>query len=173
MSLRYTTKGDKVLIKHQKDLLSGLMFTVVGGAFAIGSSEYSVGKAARMGPGYFPLVLGVVLAILGVLIALKSIRGIEHPDGRIGTLALKPLCCIIGANVLFGLGLAGVAALGIPPMGLVLAVFMLVFTASLADAQFHWRSSLVLSAILSIGSYVLFVRLLHLPFKLWPEFVAF
>ena len=60
-----------VLIKSQKDFYSGLMFAVVGAAFALGSTNYSIGTAARMGPGYFPLVLGILLALLGVGIAFK------------------------------------------------------------------------------------------------------
>ena len=52
-------------IKSQKDFFSGLMFMGVGVAFAWGASSYTIGNGARMGPGYFPLALGVLLAILG------------------------------------------------------------------------------------------------------------
>jgi len=55
-------------IGSQKDFLSGLMFSGVGIAFAWGASGYSLGTGARMGPGYFPLMLGVILALLGMLI---------------------------------------------------------------------------------------------------------
>ena len=56
-------------IKSQKDFLSGLMFLVVGGIFAWGATSYSIGTGARMGPGYFPLLLGVLLAVLGAIVA--------------------------------------------------------------------------------------------------------
>ncbi|WP_296509853.1 tripartite tricarboxylate transporter TctB family protein, partial [Rhodoferax sp.] len=67
-------------IQSQKDFYSGLMFTIVGGSFALGASDYAVGTGARMGPGYFPLVLGVLLAILGVAITFTSMV-VETEDG--------------------------------------------------------------------------------------------
>ena len=66
------------MIKSQKDFYSGLMFMLVGGAFAWGATSYSVGTGARMGPGYFPLLLGVVLAALGAAILFYSL--VEHTE---------------------------------------------------------------------------------------------
>ena len=59
-------------IKSQKDFFSGLMFMGVGVAFAWGATNYNVGTGARMGPGYFPLVLGILLAVIGTVIAFKA-----------------------------------------------------------------------------------------------------
>ena len=90
-----------MLIKSQKDFFSGLMFTVVGAAFAYGATGYSVGTGGRMGPGYFPLLLGVLLAILGAIILLGSLI-VETPDGdKVSKIAWKPLGYILGANLLF------------------------------------------------------------------------
>ena len=78
-------------IKSQKDFFSGLMFMVVGVAFAWGASGYTIGNGARMGPGYFPLVLGVLLALLGAVITFKSMV-VETVDGdKVGAFAWKPL----------------------------------------------------------------------------------
>ena len=55
------------MIKSQKDFFAGLLFLVLGVAFALGAQTYNVGTGARMGPGYFPLMLGVVLALLGAI----------------------------------------------------------------------------------------------------------
>ena len=74
-------------IKSQKDLLAGLMFTLTGAAFTLGAREYDMGTAGRMGPGYFPLVLGIILAGLGILITLQSFGGKPKPDGEIGHFA--------------------------------------------------------------------------------------
>ena len=52
-----------MLIKSQADFYSGVMFTAVGGAFAIGATTYNIGDGARMGPGYFPLMLGILLTL--------------------------------------------------------------------------------------------------------------
>ena len=78
-------------IKSQKDFFSGLLFTAVGVAFAWGATKYSVGTAARMGPGYFPLMLGILMAILGGVITFKALV-VETEDGdKVGRWALKPL----------------------------------------------------------------------------------
>ena len=69
-------------IKSQKDFFSGVMFCVVGGAFAFGATKYSIGQGARMGPGYFPLLLGVILAILGAIILFKSLV-VETEGGHV------------------------------------------------------------------------------------------
>jgi hypothetical protein len=61
-----------VNIKSQKDFISGLMFMGIGLAFAWGATKYSLGTGARMGPGYFPLLLGVMMAVLGAVITFNS-----------------------------------------------------------------------------------------------------
>ena len=93
-------------IKSQKDFFGGLLYVVIGGGFAIGSTNYTIGDSARMGPGYFPLLVGILLAILGAVIMFKSLV-VETPDGDpIGKWAWKPLVYIILANFLFGILLA-------------------------------------------------------------------
>lgn len=162
-----------MLIKSQKDFFSGLMFTVVGAAFAYGATGYSVGSGGRMGPGYFPLLLGVILAILGAIIMFKALVSQAHPDGdKIGKWAWKPLVLIIAANLLFGIMLGGLPSIGLPPMGLIAGIFALTIVASLAGESFNLKEVLVLSVILSIGSYAAFILLLKLQFPVWPTFIA-
>lgn len=159
-------------IKSQKDFFSGLMFLVVGIAFAWGASSYSIGTGARMGPGYFPLILGILLAILGAVIAFKAIT-VDTPDGqKIGALAWKPLTYVIGANILFGVMLGGLPSIGLPAMGMIAGIYALTIVASLAGSEFKWKEVLVLATILSIGSYLAFVVLLKLQFPVWPAFIT-
>jgi len=161
-----------VNIKSQKDFFSGLMFTAVGVGFAWGAVGYNVGTGARMGPGYFPLMLGIVLAILGGLIMFKSLV-VETEDGdKIGKWAWKPLAFIIGANLLFGVMIGGLPSIGLPPMGLVVGIFALTIVASLAGENFKLKEVLILAAILAVGSYLAFVMLLKLQFPVWPTFIA-
>ena len=163
-----------MLIKSQKDFFSGLMFTVVGAAFAYGATGYSVGSGGRMGPGYFPLLLGVILAILGGIIMFKAMA-VETPGGdgdKIGKWAWKPLLLIIAANLLFGVMIGGLPSIGLPPMGLIAGIFALTIVASLAGDTFNLKEVLVLSVILSIGSYCAFILLLKLQFPVWPTFIA-
>jgi hypothetical protein len=162
-----------VLIKSQKDFFSGLMFTVVGAAFAYGATGYSVGTGGRMGPGYFPLLLGVILAVLGAIIMFKALVSQSHPDGdKIGKWAWKPLFLIIAANILFGVMIGGLPSMGLPPMGLIAGIFALTIVASLAGDSFKLKEVLILSVILSIGSYAAFILLLKLQFPVWPTFIV-
>jgi Tripartite tricarboxylate transporter TctB family len=161
-----------VLIKSQKDFFSGLMFTVIGASFAYGATSYSIGSGGRMGPGYFPLLLGIILAILGGAVMFKALV-VETPDGeKIGKWAWKPLFFIIAANLLFGILLGGLPSIGLPPMGLIAAIFGITLVASLAGDDFRLKEVLVLSVVLSIGSYLAFVVLLKLQFPVWPTFIA-
>jgi hypothetical protein len=101
-----------VKIKSQKDFFAGLMFMGVGVAFAWGATTYNVGTGARMGPGYFPLMLGILLALIGSLIAFKA-TVVETVDGdKIGKWAWKPLFFILAANFTFGILLAGLPSIG-------------------------------------------------------------
>lgn len=159
-------------IRNQKDFAAGLLFTITGGAFAIGALEYDVGTSARMGPGYFPLALGVILALLGVVITLKALGDGRDPSGTIGRWAFRPLVWIIGANLVFGVLLGGVPAIGLPPMGLMIAVVVLVVVASVAGDGFLPREVAILAVVLAAASYVIFIRLLGLPFEAWPAFVT-
>ena len=159
-------------IKSQKDFFSGLMFAVIGGAFAYGATSYNIGTGARMGPGYFPLSLGVLLALLGSLIRFKSLV-VETADGeKIGGWAWKPLLYIICGNVLFGILLGGLPSLKLPAMGLIAAIYGTTIVVSKAGNVFVLKEVLILSTVLSIGSYLAFVVLLKLQFPVWPTFIT-
>lgn len=159
-------------IKSQKDFFAGLMFVVTGTAFAIGATHYNIGDGARMGPGYFPLVLGLILAGLGLFVVAEALMT-DKPDGDpIGRWAWKPLGYVIGANVLFGVLLGGLPRIGLPPMGLILAIFGLTFVAAKAGDEFDAKEIAVLATVLAAGSYLAFVVLLRLQFPVWPTFLA-
>ena len=76
-------------IKSQKDFFSGLMFMGIGVAFAWGATTYNVGSGARMGPGYFPLMLGILMTILGALITFKALVVETTGGDKIGKWALS------------------------------------------------------------------------------------
>ena len=159
-------------IKSQKDFFAGLMFLAVGVGFAWGATTYNVGTGARMGPGYFPLMLGILLAIIGAAIMFKA-TVVETMDGeRIGSWAWKPIVFVIGANLLFGVLLAGLPSFGVPAMGLIVAIYGLTFVASLAGHEFHFKQVFVLATVLAAGSYIAFVWALNLQFPVWPSFIV-
>ena len=159
-------------IKSQKDFFSGLMFMVVGVAFAWGATTYSVGTGARMGPGYFPLLLGILLALLGGVVTFKSLV-VETEDGeKIGSWAWKPLFYIIAANLVFGVLLGGLPSIKLPAFGLIAAIYALTVIASMAGEEFKLKEVLILATILSIMSYLAFIMLLKLQFPVWPTFIT-
>lgn len=172
MKTPYLEKRLFMNIKSQKDFFSGLLFMCIGVAFAWGSSDYTIGSGARMGPGYFPLVLGILLAVLGGMLTFKALV-VETMDGDpVGRLAWKQLFCIISANLVFGALLGGLAPIKLPPMGLVAAIFALTFIASLAGDAFKFKATLVLATALALLSYLAFIVLLKLPFSVWPAFIT-
>lgn len=159
-------------IKSQKDFFSGLMFMAAGVAFAWGATTYTVGTGARMGPGYFPLLLGILLAILGAAITFEALV-VETEDGeKIGSWAWKPLVFIIAANLVFGVLLGGLPSIKLPAFGLIIAIYALTFIASLAGDEFKFKEVFVLATVLSIMSYLAFIVLLKLQFPVWPTFVT-
>lgn len=159
-------------IKSQKDFFAGLMFLVVGIAFAWGATNYTVGTGARMGPGYFPLMLGVLLALIGAGVLFESLV-VETEDGeKIGKAAWKPLFFIIGANLIFGICLGGLPKIGIPSLGLIVGIYALTFMASLAGEEFKLKEVAILATFLAILSYLAFIVLLKLQFPVWPSFMT-
>ena len=158
-------------IKSQKDFFSGLMFMCVGAAFGWGASNYTIGSGARMGPGYFPLMLSFLLVVMGGVIAFKAVVA-EAVDGdKIGSFAWKPLFFIILANVVFGVCLGGLPSIGLPPLGLIIGIFLLTFIASNAGDEFSFKGVALLAIILAIMSYLAFILLLKLQFPVWPAFI--
>nr|WP_218088471.1 tripartite tricarboxylate transporter TctB family protein [Variovorax sp. SG517] len=148
------------------------MFTVVGVAFAWGATTYTVGTGARMGPGYFPLMLGILMALIGLGIMFTGLS-VETTDGeKIGKWAWKQVVYILGANLAFGVLLGGLPSLGIPAMGMIIAIYALVIIASLAGHEFKLPSVLVLATVLAVGSYVAFIWALKLQIQVWPTFIT-
>ena len=151
-------------IKSQKDFWSGLMFLIIGLAFAWGATEYSFGNSASPGPGYFPFGLGLLLALLGGLLLFKALS-IEADGGDpIGMVAWKPLVILLTAIIMFGVGLER--------LGLVVTLPILVVMSAWAGDEFHWRDALLNALVLTAGSWVIFVWGLKLAIPVWPIYFA-
>ena len=159
-------------IKSQKDFFCGLMFMIVGMAFAWGATTYNVGTGARMGPGYFPLMLGVLLAVIGVAVTFSALVVETEGGEKIGKWAWKPLFFVIAANVVFGILLAGLPAIKLPAFGLIVAIYAVVFIASMAETGWKVKNTFILATVLAIGSYLAFVMALKLQFPVWPAFIT-
>ncbi|MBB3196190.1 tripartite tricarboxylate transporter TctB family protein [Roseateles terrae] len=152
-------------IKSQRDFWSGLLFVIVGVAFASGSLiHYSFGSSARPGPGYFPFGLGVLLALLGAAVLFKALT-IESEGGQpIGSIAWRPLLIVVGAIALFGFAL--------PRLGLAITLPVLIIVSSMASDEFRWRDAVLSSVVLTVGSWAIFVKGLSLVIPVWPTFLG-
>jgi len=151
-------------IKSQKDFWSGLMFMGVGIGFAWGALGYSFGSSARPGPAYFPFGLGVLMSVLGGSLLFSALT-IETEDGDpIGPWAWKPLLVIVGAVAGFGIVL--------PKLGMAASLPLLVFISAIAGDEFHWRDAIINAAVLTFGSWLIFIKGLGLTIPLWPAFLG-
>ena len=159
-------------IKSQKDFFAGLLFLALGVAFAWGATTYNVGTGARMGPGYFPLMLGVVLAVMGAVEVIKSMVVETETGDKVGKFVWRPVGYIVGANLAFGVLLGGLPSIKLPAMGLIVAIFALTIISARAGSEFKWKEILILSAILAVGSYLAFILLLKLQIQVWPTFIS-
>lgn len=157
------------MIKNHQDFAFGLLAMLIGIVFAIGARDYTIGTAARMGAGYFPFYVACLLGLLGLGIAVKSLKGKEG-EGRIGKIPFRPVLFILGANLLFGILLVGLPSIGLPSLGLLAAVFVTVIVAAMAGHQFVWREILILALIMTASCYVLFVQMLKLNLPVLPAF---
>ncbi len=151
-------------LKSQKDFWSGLMFLVVGVAFAWAAREYSMGTSARPGPGYFPFGLGILLGLLGAIELFKALT-IESPGGDpVGAMPWRPLIIIVGSVALFGAML--------PRLGMAISLPMLVLLSATASDEFHWKGALLNAAVLTVASWGIFIKGLGLTIPLWPSIGA-
>ena len=149
-------------IKSQRDFWSGLMFIVVGIVFAVGATNYSMGSSARPGPGYFPLILSVIMAILGGIVLFKALTIETEGGDLIGPFAWRPLIVIVAAITVFGLAL--------PRLGMLITVPLLIFITSMAGDEFHWKGVLVNAIVLTVGAWAIFIAGLKLTIPLYPWF---
>jgi hypothetical protein len=151
-------------LKSQKDFWSGLMFIVAGIAFAWGATAYNFGSAARPGPGYFPFGLGVLLAILGAIVLLQSLT-VDTPDGDpVEKFAWRPIIVITLSLVVFGFVL--------PKLGMIISLPLLVVMASFAGDEFHPVEVAINAAVLTVGSWLIFIKGLGLTIPLWPTILG-
>ena len=151
-------------IKSQKDFWSGLMFVVVGIGFAWGATNYSFGASARPGPGYFPFGLGILMAILGAVVLFQALTIETETGDPIGAWAWKPLAIVVGAVAAFGWLL--------PHMGMVIALPLLVIISAAASDEFRLREALINAIVLTVFSWLIFIKGLSLVIPLWPSFMA-
>jgi Tripartite tricarboxylate transporter TctB family len=150
-------------LKNPKDFWSGVMFMSIGLAFAIIVKvfEYPMGTGARMGPGYFPFVLGIVMTLLGIAIIIESMA---TTGGPVAKFAWRPLAFILGAVVIFGLI--------VKFAGMAVSIVILVAVSAFGGHEFKLKEVLIAGVCLAIFSVLVFVYGLKLPFPIWPPMIT-
>jgi hypothetical protein len=149
-------------IRAPKDFWSGVMFCGFAVVGLLAARGYSLGAAGKMGPGYFPLLLGGVLAALGIILILRSLvlEGAPLPRFHVA-----PLAVIAIAVCLFGVL--------IEPLGLVVALAVLTMLSAWAGPQFQLTETVALTVALIVFSIGVFAYALGLPLSLWPSIWPF
>jgi hypothetical protein len=148
-------------IKSPRDFWAGLMFIAFGLFFAIVAQlNYQMGTAVRMGPAYFPTVLGGLLAVLGAIVFFMSfsVEGTPVPKFH-----FRPLLFILVSSLAF--------AYLLKPLGLVLATAILIFISAYGGHEFKFKEVAILTGVLVIFSVLVFVKGLTLPFPICPSVI--
>ncbi len=149
------------MIRNPRDFYAGLIFVVFGVVALVMAQSYALGTAARMGPGYFPRLLGILLIAGGSLQALIGLRAkaAEPLEWR-----WRPLFILLASVGLF--------ILLAPRLGLVMASLVLVFVSSIVNREFRWREALLVGLLQGAGAAALFVYGLGVPLPVWPPFLS-
>ncbi|WP_263770855.1 tripartite tricarboxylate transporter TctB family protein [Propionivibrio soli] len=143
------------LIKHPRDFYAGLMYSAVGLGAIIIARDYNMGTSVRMGPGYFPTMLGGLLVLVG---AISMVRSFFNKGEGIPAFSWKEIVLVLGSVVLFGVLVRGA--------GLVPSLILLVIVSAWASDQFRLKTALLLAVLTSVFSALVFVKGLGLPFAI-------
>lgn len=144
-------------MKHRNthDIVGGVALTILGIATALYAQRYEFGELNRMGPGYFPVALGIILAVLGLLIAIPAF----FKEGAPIHVDWMPLTVVLGSLLIF--------ALGVKTLGIIFATALSVLCSSLVS-DFTWRSRLIVACAIAALTYVVFVLGLTIALPAWP-----
>ena len=145
-------------IRNPKDFWAGLIYLVIGLGAVVLAQDYKMGTAFKMGPGYFPVVLGGLLAVIGVVSVGRSLVSDGEPIGRF---ALKGLLLVVGGMLLTGFLFR--------KAGLVVVLPLLIMITSYASIKFRWKTSLVLAVGLTAFCVLVFAYGLGLPLPLFGK----
>lgn len=143
-------------VRNAKDFWAGALYILIGAAAIFLPREYGMGTATKMGPAYFPVVLGGLLALIG---AASIIRSFFRKGEPIERFALKGMVLVCVGTALFGLLLHGA--------GLVVSIVVLVLVSSYASIRFQIVPSVLIALGLAIVCAAAFIKGLGIPMSLF------
>ena len=152
-------------IRHAKDFWSGVLFVLLGIFFIVFVQRHELGSAARMGPAYFPTLLGGAMALIGAIIALRGLlkAPADPEEGRVEKFHWGILFLILGSVVLFSLLLT--------TFGLMISLAAMIVVASLASQSVNWKETIAMIVLLDAIAYVVFVVGIGMYVPVWPTFL--
>ncbi|MBM4296356.1 MAG: tripartite tricarboxylate transporter TctB family protein [Deltaproteobacteria bacterium] len=140
------------MIRSSRDFWSGLIYIFFGVSAMAVARDYGMGTGAKMGPAYFPTILGALLVVIGVI---SIVRSFTLHGAPIGAFAFKGLVLVCAPVLLFGIIVRGA--------GLAVALPLLVVISAAASVHFRWRTTLVMAAGLTIFCALVFLKGLGIP----------
>lgn len=156
-------------IGNRKDFWSGILFALLGVFFIYFAQEHELGVASRMGPAYFPTVLGILLAAVGAVVALigyfKKAAVLETGEdtGKVQPFHWNVLLLILGSILVFGLALN--------TFGLMLSLAAMILIAGLASSEFRFKETLAIICVLDLLAWLIFVYGVGMLVPVWPVFM--
>ena len=156
-------------IGNRKDFWSGILFAVLGVFFIYFAQEHELGQASRMGPAYFPTLLGALLAAMGLIVSLiayfKKARVSEtgQDEGTVAPFHWNVVFLILGSILAFGLLLT--------TFGLMLSLAAMIVISGLASREFRFKETLALIVVLDLLAWVIFVYGVGMLMPVWPAFI--
>jgi hypothetical protein len=145
-------------IRHPKDFWSGILFAAMGAFAIVYGAKYTLGTAARMGPGYFPRILGILLMVVGIALTLRSVKGAQgEPVPR---WKLRPTLLVIGGVIVFGLI--------VQTLGMALSTLILIVLSSAASHEFRPKEAVISGVLLAILATAVFVVGIGVQLPIWP-----
>ena len=151
-------------LRNAKDFWSGVLFAAAGLFFIVTVQELRLGTAARMGPAYFPTILGGILTVLGLMLMIRGFlaRVVNPQEHRVEPFHWRILGFILGSVLVFSLILNS--------CGVIVATGAMIFIAACAEKKIHVKETLAVVIVLNFIVWVTFVYAIGMQIPVLPKF---
>jgi len=158
-------KSDTKTAANRKDLFSGLVFVGIAALFAGHSMVHTIGTPLRMGPGFFPLIVSLLMGMMGLIVILQAFRSAraEDPEEDQHPIPWRGALLTLGGPIVFALTITG--------LGLVPATALIVIMGAFASRDMTWRGAVLSTVLVTLGCLAIFAWGLGLPLRLFGTWI--